>query len=179
MDNAPFKGFKNIHLPIKEDIQLPLMRDMSKDCRGWRVSSLNLRHIDTKSTRYSSRRFLWAGCAYHTTHDKASLPASKHQCDAHKWASQCFIGGATSAPKHIVTSGAGRHSMWTLTVLRVLTPLGLEASSWRSCLATQSSISPNAFKLTVTHFLHAVYLQRIFLQFCLLTILWKYKPCEI
>ena len=38
---------KKKHLPIKEDIQLPIMGDMSKDCRGWRVSALNLRHIDT------------------------------------------------------------------------------------------------------------------------------------
>ena len=52
-----------------------------------------------------------------------------------------------------MTTGAGRHSMWTLTVLRVLTPLGLEASSWRSCLARQSSVSTDSFKLTVTHFL--------------------------
>ena len=33
MDNAPFKE-KKIHLPIKEGIQLPIMGDMSKDCRG-------------------------------------------------------------------------------------------------------------------------------------------------
>ena len=54
----------------------------------------------------------------------------------------------------------------TLTVLQVLTPLGLETSSWRSCLARQSSVSTDSFKLTVTHFLQTVYLRRIFSQFC-------------
>ena len=47
---------------------------------------------------------------------------------------------------HLMATGAGRHSMWTLTVLRVLTPLGLGASSWRSCLARQSSLSPDPCK---------------------------------
>ena len=39
--------------------------------------------------------------------------------------------------------------MWTLTVLRALTPLGLEASSWRSCLARQSSIYPNSYSIYI------------------------------
>ena len=123
-----------IHLPIKEDIQLSIRGDMSLDCRGWKVSALNLRHMDTQdcrptgtaSTKYPSRRYLCAGCASHTTHDRASLPASKHQgvCIP-VFYGRCHIGPNTS-----ITTGAGRHNIWALTVLRVLTPLGFRASSW-------------------------------------------------
>ena len=38
-----------------------------------------------------------------------------------------------------MTTGARRHSVWTLTVLRVLTPLGIRASSW---FVTLPSLQP-------------------------------------
>ena len=39
-----------------------------------------------------------------------------------------------------MTTGARRHSVWTLTVSRVLTPLGIRASSW---FVTLPSLQPN------------------------------------
>ena len=134
---------------------------MSIDCRERRVSALNLRHIDTlritgpptphrRGTQVAGTSEQVVLLTRPTTKLPCQHPSTKG--DAHKCASRCFMGGATSDPKHKLTTGAGRHSMWTLTVLRVLTPLGLESSSWRSCLARQSAVSPDPFKLTVIHF---------------------------